>query len=71
MSNLIEQHGRPYDVKTLLNEKDIQGGDPISDSIRSSIERCDEFLVLLSKYSTDRQWVLVEVGALRGHYGNT
>ena len=70
MSALIEQYGRAYKIKTFLAEKDIHGGDPISDSIRSSIERCNEFVVLLSKYSTDRQWVLVEVGAawaLRKH----
>jgi len=70
MSKLIEQQGRLYNVKAFLDEKDIQGGYPIADSIRLSIEQCNEFVVLLSKYSIDRQWVLVEVGAawaLRKH----
>jgi len=48
MANLIEEKGREYNVKTFLDEKDIEGGDSISESIRESIEKCDEFLVLLS-----------------------
>jgi hypothetical protein len=63
MSNLIEQHGKAGRVKTFLDEKDIQGGDIVQESIRAKLLECDEFVVLLSRYSIDRQWVLIEVGA--------
>ncbi len=49
-----------------LDEKDIEAGESIADSIRTSIEQCDEFIVLLSRYSKDRPWVLIEMGAAWG-----
>jgi hypothetical protein len=60
---LIEAQGRRHGVQTFLDEKDIEGGESIANSIRKNIEQCDEFLVLLSRYSIDRPWVLVEIGA--------
>jgi len=36
------------------------------DSVRNGIEKCDEFVVLLSRYSKDRPWVLIEIGAAWG-----
>ena len=58
----IERKCRRYGVKTFLYEKHIAGGEAIPDSIRKNIQECDEFLVLLSRYSIDRPWVLVEIG---------
>jgi len=66
MSNLIEYRGKAKRIKTFLDEKDIHGGESIPESIRTKIRECNEFLVLLSRYSIDRQWVLVEVGAAWG-----
>jgi hypothetical protein len=63
MATLIEEKGQEYGVKTFLDEKDIEGGESIHESIRENIEGCDEFLVLLSRYSIDREWVLIEIGA--------
>lgn len=63
MAALIEQKGRRYRVKTFLYEKHITGGEFIPESIRKNIQECDEFLVLLSRYSIDRPWVLIEIGA--------
>jgi hypothetical protein len=63
MSNLIEGRGKANCIKTFLDEKDIHSGESIPESIRGNIQECNEFLVLLSRYSIDRQWVLVEVGA--------
>src|ERR1017187_6994857 len=37
-----------------------------ADSVRTNIEKCDEFLVLFSRYSKDRPWVLAEMGAAWG-----
>jgi len=66
MSNLIEQRGKANHIVTFLDEKDIHSGESIPESIRAKIRECDEFVVLLSRYSIDRQWVLVEVGAAWG-----
>ena len=62
IARLIEE----LDVQTFLDEKDIEGGDRIPDSIRNSIQNCDELLVLMSQYSVDRPWVLIEIGAAWG-----
>lgn len=53
-------------VEVFLDEKDIQVGESIADSIRARIEQCDEFLVLLSRYSKDRPWVLIEMAPRGG-----
>lgn len=66
MSNLIEEKGREWGIKTFLDEKDIDGGDSIPESIRINIQKCDEFLLLLSRYSVNRPWVLIELGAAWG-----
>lgn len=49
-----------------LDEKDIEAGRSIARSVRKSIEHCDEFIVLLSRASIDRPWVLIEMGAAWG-----
>ncbi len=59
----IERKIRRYGAKTFLDEKDIEGGDSIPESIRKSIRGCDEFLVLLTPCSIQRPWVLTEIGA--------
>jgi TIR domain-containing protein len=64
-ARLIEEAAKPH-VEVFFDEKDIEGGQSIPDSVRSGIEKCDEFLVLLSRYSKDRPWVLVEMGAAWG-----
>jgi len=59
IAHLIEQQG----ADTFLAEKHIEGGDQFPDSIRTSLQRCDELLVLISPYSIDRHWVQNEIGA--------
>ena len=66
MSKLIEQRGKPKGIRTFLDERDIHGGDSIPESIRAKIRECDELLVLLSRYSVGREWVLTEIGAAWG-----
>jgi TIR domain len=63
LSKLIEQRGKAKGIKTFLYEKDIRGGDSIPELIRAKIRECDELLVLLSRYSVGREWVLTEIGA--------
>ena len=62
MVRLVEERG----AKTFLDEKDIRGGDAIPDTVRRGIQRCDELIVLLSPYSVERQWVLIEIGVAWG-----
>lgn len=63
MALAIEGKGRPYRVKSFLDEKDVESGDHIHESIRESIRDCDEFMVLLTRRSASRAWVLIEMGA--------
>ena len=63
MANAIEEKGKKYGIKTFLDEKDIEGGESIPEAIRKNIQECNEFLVLLSRYSINRPWVLIEIGA--------
>jgi hypothetical protein len=67
MANLIEQKCKRYNIKTFLDEKDISGGDSIPETIRENIQKCHELVVILSRYSIDRPWVLIEIGAAWGH----
>lgn len=62
---LIEEKGSGR-IKVFLDEKDIDAGQSIADSVRANIEACDEFVVLLTRYSKDRPWVLIEMGAAWG-----
>ncbi len=63
MANVIEEKGQKYGIKTFLDEKDIEAGESIPEAIRKNIQECNEFIVLLSRYSIDRPWVLIEIGA--------
>jgi TIR domain len=51
---------------TFLDERDIQGGDSIPETILTRLRDCQEFVILLSPQSITRQWVLVELGAALG-----
>ncbi len=58
----LEQAG----VATFRDDRDINGGDDIPESIKRSITKCRELVVLLSPRSVHRPWVLSEVGAAWG-----
>jgi hypothetical protein len=47
---------------TFLDEKDIETGESIDDSIHAHLEDSDDFLLLLSPDSVKSQWVLIELG---------
>jgi hypothetical protein len=64
-ARLIEEAAGPR-VEVFFDEQDIEGGQSIPDSVRSGIEKCDECVVLLTRYSKDRPWVLIEMGAAWG-----
>lgn len=53
-------------IATYRDDRDIEGGDSIPESIRMAIEQCDELAVLLTPQSIQRQWVLVEIGIAIG-----
>ncbi len=49
-------------VVTIRDDRDIEGGGDIPESIRESISQCSEVLVLISPQSVERQWVVLEIG---------
>jgi len=59
----IENTGAAHGVKVFLDERSMEGGDPISETIRVNIEECNEFIVLLSADSVKSKWVLTEISA--------
>lgn len=63
ISSMIEERGRDLGLRTFVDEKDIEYGGSIPDTIRQAIRECGELVVLLSQYSKDRPWVLIEIGA--------
>ncbi len=63
----IEREGRSQKIRTILSERDIEGGDDITDWIKSEIIASNELLVLLSSYSIKRSWVILEIGVAIGH----
>ena len=67
ISQLLESAGGSYGVETFLDERDIEVGDSIPETIRQNIKECSEFLVLLTRNSIDRPWVLIEISAAWGH----
>lgn len=48
------------------DDRDIEGGNDIPDSIREAIRAADEVVVLLTPESIQRQWVLIEIGVAFG-----
>jgi len=48
------------------DDRDINGGDSIPESIRTQIQVSRELVVLLTPDSIERPWVLLEVGAAWG-----
>lgn len=58
----IEQQG----ARTFRDDRDIDGGDDIPDTIRLQIKQSREMIVLLTPNSVDRPWVTLEVGAAWG-----
>jgi hypothetical protein len=58
----IESQG----ATTFRDDRDIDGGDDIPETIRRQIKLSRELVVLLTPNSVNRQWVTLEVGAAWG-----
>jgi TIR domain/Mind bomb SH3 repeat domain len=61
----LSQDLEARDITTFLDEKDIQTGDSIDDSIQEHLAESDEVLMLLSPTALDSHWVLLEIGGAR------
>jgi hypothetical protein len=61
----ISVHLEERGIDSFLDEKDIETGDSINDSIQTHLSDCDEILLLLSPASLKSDWVLVELGGAR------
>lgn len=59
----IERGIRDAGSEAFLDEANIGVGEDFSDTIRASLQRADELLVLLTPWSVRRPWIWVEVGA--------
>lgn len=53
-------------ASSFRDDRDINGGDSIPESIRTEIQVSRELVVLLTPDSIERPWVLLEVGAAWG-----
>ena len=62
----IETTGATY----FRDDRDINGGDSIPETIRTEIQVSRELVVLLTPDSIERPWVLLEVGAAWGRRKN-
>jgi hypothetical protein len=62
LAKQIEEKGLKFGIKVFLDERDIKSGESIPETIRKKIRACNEFLVLLSRNSINRPWVLIEIG---------
>ena len=49
-------------VKTFRDDRDIEGGERISNEIRSAMSSCREMIVLLTPESITRDWIKIEIG---------
>ncbi len=49
-------------IVTFRDDRDIEGGGDIAESIRESIKECSEVLVLITPQSVERRWVVLEIG---------
>lgn len=58
----IEETG----ATTFRDDRDIEGGEDIPETIRKQIKASKEVVVLLTPESVGRQWVTLEVGAAWG-----
>jgi hypothetical protein len=54
-----------FGVDSFLDEKDIETGDSIDQTIQEHLSDCDELLMLLSPAALDSPWVLIEVGGAK------
>ena len=52
---------------TFRDDRDIDGGDKISLTIKNEIRASDELLLLMTATSITRQWVILEVGVAWGN----
>lgn len=57
-------------ASSFRDDRDINGGDSIPESIRTEIQVSRELVVLLTPDSIERPWVLLEVGAAWGRRKN-
>lgn len=61
----LSQDLQALGASTFLDEKDIETGDSIGDSIQQHLVESDELLILLSPAALASHWVLLEIGGAR------
>lgn len=52
-------------IDTFLDEKDIETGQSIDDTVTDNLRDCDELVLILSPTALRSHWVLIEVGGAK------
>jgi hypothetical protein len=55
-------------IKPWLDEIDMEGGNVVVDDIIRGIDSCHEAIILVSPSTVASQWVVFEIGAVRGQH---
>jgi hypothetical protein len=68
IAEVIAEKIKAVGGKPWLDKMDLEGGDDILDRMIKGIDSCAEGIVLVSPASVGSQWVLFEIGAVRGQH---
>lgn len=66
LERYIKEKCRKSGVETYLDVRDLEGGDNITQEIKTRIQKCNEVVVFVTKYSASSSWVITETGAAWG-----
>ncbi len=61
----IERRARELGADTFIDAYDIDKGSQIEDAVFAALPKCDEFVVLFTPWSVERNWLWSELGAAR------
>jgi len=68
IAQVIAQKISLHGIKPWLDEIDMEGGNVVVDDIIRGIDSCHEAVILVSPSTVGSQWVLFEIGAVRGQH---
>lgn len=64
MARRIEERTAQNGVEVFIDELSLKGGDRFRTEIKTALRECNEMVVLLSPASVNKQWVILEIGAV-------
>ncbi|NBC85073.1 MAG: TIR domain-containing protein [Bacteroidetes bacterium] len=66
MARAIEERTAENGVSVFIDEFALKGGGRFRTELKAALQTCEELLVLLSPASYQKDWVLIEIGAVFG-----